>query len=110
MSVEKVLGQVATGATSEATLYTVPASTSAVGKSMFVCNRGNTSTTFRISVDVGGAGTEDKDYIYYDMTIAGNSTVPIKDICMTLAATDKVKVYAGNANLSFTLFGSERTV
>ena len=102
----KILGQVATAATTPSDLYTVPAATSAVCSSMVICNRGSVATTFRVSIAVAGAATSDKDYLYYDVTLAGNDTF-IATVGITLATTDKVKVYAGNANLSFNLFGTE---
>jgi hypothetical protein len=40
------------------------------------------------------------------VTIAGNDTF-MATIGMTLGNTDKVRVYAGAATLSFTLFGQE---
>lgn len=102
----KVLGQVAPNATTETTLYTAPSE--AVCSTVLVCNRSSTPTTFRISVDVGGGVTANKDYIYYDLTIGGNDTFAAT-FGMTLAATDVVRVYAGAATLSFTLFGMEIT-
>lgn len=102
----KVLGQSAPSAITETDLYTVPAATSAVASSIIVCNRGTTQATFRVSISVGGAATANKDYIYYDLLIAGNDTF-IATIGVTLATTDKVRVYASSANFSFSLYGSE---
>lgn len=102
----KVLGQQAPSATSETDLYTVPASTATVVSSVVCCNRGSTATTFRISVAVSGGATANKDYLYYDVPIAGNDSFTAT-IGITLATTDKVKVYAGNGNLSFNAFGEE---
>jgi len=104
----KTLGQQAPGATTETDLYTVPAATSAVISTITICNRNASSATFRISVSVGGGATANKDYIYYDVTIAGNDTFAAT-MGMTLATTDKIKVYASTANLSFNLFGQENT-
>ena len=101
----KVLGQAAPSVTTETALYTVPASTTSVVSSVVVCNR-STATTFRISVAVGGGVTANKDYLYYDTPIPANDTF-IATIGITLSATDVVRVYAGSANLSFSLFGQE---
>jgi hypothetical protein len=104
----KVLGQAAPSATTETTLYTVPASTSAVVSTLTVCNRSATATTFRISITVGGGATADKDYLYYDTPIGGNDC--FQDTAgITLATTDKIKVYATLATLSFQAFGQELT-
>lgn len=104
----KVLGQSAPNATTETALYTVPASTTVSVSSITVCNRSATATTFRISIDVAGGGTANKDYLYYDLAIAGNDTF-VATIGITLGAADIVNVYAGAATLSFSLFGMERT-
>lgn len=106
MNTYKILGQAAPAATTPSDLYTVPASTSAVISSIVICNRGSVATTFRVSVAAAGAATSDEDYLYYDVTLAGNDTF-IATVGITLATTDKVRVYAGNANLSFNLFGTE---
>jgi len=102
----KILGQSSPSATTETALYTVPAGTSTVCSSLSICNRGTTQTTFRISISAAGAATANKDYLYYDVTLAGNDTF-IATIGVTLATTDKIRVYSGNANLSFQLFGTE---
>jgi len=102
----KILGQAAPNATSETVLYTVPAARETIVSSITVCNRGAAETTFRISFSVAGAGTTAKDYIYYELLLSGGDTF-IATIGGTLAATDVIRVYAGNANLSFTAFGDE---
>ena len=102
----KVLGQISPAATTETALYTVPASTSAIGSSIIIANRSTTVATFRVSIVVGGVATTNKDYIYYDLPIGANDTF-IATIGITLATTDVVRVYASNTNLSFSLYGSE---
>lgn len=104
----KILGQQAPAATTPADLYTVPAATSTVVSSVIVANRGASPAMFRVSFSVGGAGTTNKDYIYYDVPIDGNDTF-IATIGVTLAATDKIRVYASTANVTFQAFGSELT-
>lgn len=108
MEVIKVLGQAAPLAAVETALYTVPAATSAVVSTVTICNRAAGPTTFRVSIRVGGGVTANKDYIYYAQNLAGNTTFSAT-IGITLAAADVVRVYAGSANLSFNLFGVERT-
>jgi hypothetical protein len=105
-NVYKILGQSSPSATTETTLYTVPAATSTVCSSISICNRGGTQTTFRVSISPAGAAIANKDYLYYDVTLAGNDTF-IATIGVTLATTDKIRVYSGNANLSFQIFGTE---
>lgn len=104
----KSLGQVAPSATTETDLYTVPTARTAVCSSIVICNRAGTSATFRVSHSVGGGATANKDYLYYDVTIAGNDTF-IATIGMTLDTPDKLRVYASSGNLSFNLYGQENT-
>lgn len=105
-TIYKILGQSSPSTTTETDLYTVPALTSAVCSSVSICNRGTTQTTFRVSISQGGASTANKDYLYYDVTLAGNDTF-IATIGISLGAGDVVRVYSGNNNLSFQLFGTE---
>jgi hypothetical protein len=102
----KILGQVAPAATTEVTLYEVPEFKSAVCSSIVICNRGSVATTFRVAIPPGGDATDDKDFLYYDVTLAGNDTF-IATIGITLSEFDQVVVYAGNTDLSFNLFGTE---
>lgn len=104
----KTLAQLNPTATTLTTLYTVPAATTTVVSSIFVCNRSATATSFRLSVAVAGAADDNKQYIAYDCPIAGNATVPII-AGITLAATDVVRAYATLATLTFSVFGSEAT-
>ena len=101
----KVLGQSNPGATTLTDLYAVPAATSAVCSSLVVCNQGGAGT-FRVSVAVAGAADAPKQYLYYDAPIGANTTIAVV-IGLTLATTDKVRVYASSGTMSFSLFGSE---
>jgi hypothetical protein len=102
----KVLGQVAPSATTATTLDTVPSATQCVVSTIAVCNRGATSATYRIAVRPAGATLANEHYIAYDSTVTANNSTMIT-IGITLAATDVITVYASNANLSFSAFGSE---
>ena len=104
----KVLAQSNPSATTLTDLYTVPSVTSVVGSTIFVCNTGSSSTTFRISVAVAGVADTLKQYLYYDITIPGNDTFAAT-VGISLATTDKVRIFAGNGNLTFNLFGTEIT-
>jgi hypothetical protein len=102
----KILGQSNPNATTLTDLYTVPSSTSATVSSIVVCNRSSTATSFRISVSIAGAAIANEQYLYYDVPIAGNDTF-VATLGITLATTDKVRVYATLATLSFNAFGVE---
>ena len=105
-NVYKILGQSSPSATTETDLYTVPSATSTVCSSISICNRGATQTTFRITISAAGAATSNKDYLYYDVILAGNDTF-IATIGITLATTDKIRIYSGNSSLSFQVWGTE---
>jgi uncharacterized secreted protein with C-terminal beta-propeller domain len=102
----KILGASAPAATTNTTLYTVPAVTQANGN-LFVCNRGNTNASFRIAVTVNGQSLNAKDYIAYDSPIAPAQTVNISGICLNTG--DFCTVYSSTSMLSFVLMGIETT-
>ena len=101
----KVLGQSAPSATTNTDLYTVPSATNAVCSTLVIANRG-ASTTFRVAVRPAGAAIANSQYIVYDNYVNQYDSVFLT-LGITLNATDVVTVYAGSANLSFSLFGSE---
>lgn len=104
-TVYKVLGQENPAATTATTLYTVPAATSTVCSTIAICNLG-TSTTYRIAIRPAGASLVNKHYLAYEAAINSYDTV-LLTVGLTLATTDVVTVYAGTANVTFQLYGSE---
>lgn len=106
-STYKVLGQSIPAAVTLTTLYTVPAVTQTVASTLSICNQG-VSTTVRVAVRPAGAGITASHYIVFDTTVNQYDTVFLT-LGITLATTDIVSVYAGTANVSFNLFGSEIT-
>lgn len=103
----KVLGQSNPAATTNTTLYTCATANGAVASTLAICNQG-VSTTVRAAVRVAGAAIEAKQYIVYDAVASANDTLFLT-IGVALANTDVVTVYAGTANVSFNLYGSEIT-
>lgn len=104
----KVLGQSNPSATTDTTLYTVPASTSAVCSTLSVCNLSSTAATYRVAVRPAGATLANSHYLAFDASVAGNDSV-LLTLGISLAATDVVTVRASTANVAFSLFGSEIT-
>jgi hypothetical protein len=104
----KVLGQSNPSATTLTTLYTVPASTQAVCSTIAICNTGSTATTYRLAVRPAGATIAIQHYLVYDSSVAALDSVFLT-LGVALASTDVVSVYAGNANLAFSLHGVEVT-
>lgn len=104
----KVLGQLAAAATTVEPLYTVPTLTSTTVSTLMVCNRTSGLLTFRVSVHVAGAGADNKQYVFYDVPLSGNTSLSVT-IGMTIAESDVINAYASAAGLSFNLFGVETT-
>jgi len=104
----KVLGQVDPAATTTTVLYTVPDMTQTTVSSIVAANRTGSAITFRLSVHVAGAGANDKQFIYYDKSVAANDSLPIV-IGITLNQTDVLKVYTSAVDMSFNIFGCEST-
>jgi hypothetical protein len=104
-STYKVLGQSAPLATTNTNLYTVPSATSTVCSTLAICNRG-ASTTFRVAVRPAGATIANQHYVVYDSAISSGDAIFLT-LGISLATTDVITVYAGTADLSFSLFGTE---
>lgn len=101
----QVLGQVATAATTATTLYTVPALKETIISTLVVANRNISAATYRIAIRPNGATLANQHYIAYDVPVGANDSTNIT-LGITLAAGDIITVYASNANLSFSAFGS----
>ena len=104
----KVLGQVDPAATTTTVLYTVPDKTQTTVSSIVAANRTGSAITFRLSVHVGGATADDKQFLFYDKSVAANDSLSIV-IGITLDQTDVIKVYTSAVDMSFNLFGCETT-
>lgn len=98
----KRLGAVAPAATTETDLYQAQSET--VISTFTVCNRSSTTATFRMSISQTGEATSTKDYIYYDVAIAGADNFSAT-LGLTMAVGDTLRVYSSNANLTFSAFG-----
>jgi hypothetical protein len=103
----KILGQAAPANTSNADLYTVPASTEAVISTLLVTNTTGTDATCRIFARVAGVAAATSNAIIYDGPVLGNDFQAIT-AGITLNATDIISVQSGTGNaLTFQAFGSE---
>jgi hypothetical protein len=102
----KVLGQLEPAATTESTLYTVPASTQTVCSTLSVCNNGTSDGTFRVRIKVNNAADDDGQYLFFDYGVAAKDTRTFT-LGITLGAADVFRVYSSVATMSFSLFGSE---
>jgi hypothetical protein len=106
-SVYKTLGQSNPAATTLTDLYTVPASTQTIVSTIVVANR-SVATAYRISIAINGAADSNEQYIAYDVAIGANEMHTLT-LGIALGDTDKIRVYATLATLSFNAFGVELT-
>ncbi len=103
----KVLGQVAPSANSPANLYTVPSGKSAVVSKLTLCNQNASAAKARVWVAQGGATTDVKQYVCYDMILPVGFAPAEAMAGFALGAGDVVRVQANMANVSFNVTGSE---
>lgn len=99
-----ILGQAALSATTNTTVYTVPASTLAV-VNVNVVNRAGTASTVRIALS-SSANPDTSEWIEYDSTIPANGVIERTGIAIN--AAERVVVYASTANCSVSVYGLEQ--
>lgn len=107
METLKILGQLVPNPLTLSDLYTVPVSTMTSVSSLVICNQNpDLWVVFRISLAIGGAVNDPKQYIYYDLPLDPNDTF-IATIGVGLNTGDVVRVQSSGSNISFNLFGVE---
>jgi hypothetical protein len=102
----KVLGQSKPTANTLTSLYTVPASTSAVISTIVVCNTTSSSEEIRIAVRPAGEAIADKHYIVHTVGVPAFANYTYT-LGLTLATTDVLSVFGLGGYASFSAFGSE---
>ena len=102
----KVLGQSNPSATTDTSLYTVPAATETIVSTITVSNQAATAGTYRIAVRPNGASIAKQHYLAYDVSLPGNASDTLT-LGITVDATDVITVRASTADFSFNAFGSE---
>lgn len=101
-SIWGILGQTADAST-EATLYTVPAS-KIVKYYVTVTNR-STAATFRLAHVFGGGATANEDYFAYDEALSANESLTSN--VRTGTAGDVVRAETSTANVTVQIYGVE---
>jgi hypothetical protein len=102
----KVLGQVNPSSNTLTTLYTTPSLTNTVVSTFTACNLDANTTTFSLAVRPSGAAINNKHYINYNISLAGNDTITAT-LGLTLSANDVVSVNCASTLVAFGLYGSE---
>ncbi len=107
---EKQLGQLRPANTTAASLYSPAASTTAVIKTIVICNTSGTATTFRIFQDDNGTTYDETTALFWDHTIAADTTVQVDVFLAMNDSTGNLAVRTGTADaLTFTCAGAEIT-
>jgi len=103
----KFLAQTAPNANVETTHYSVPSATSTIIKAINVTNTSSVADTFSIAiVPIAATAATTSNYIFYNTSIPGNSTITIKNP-YTLTSPNGIKVTSTNGTCTFNTFGTE---
>ena len=103
----KILGQTAPSSSTETLNYTVPSNTSTLVRSINITNTSSIADTYYIAiVATAGNAAGNANYIAYQNTISGNSTITIKS-GYTLPTGSGIRVKSTNGTTTFSTFGAE---
>tara|TARA_X000000368_G_scaffold378387_1_gene332732 strand:- start:2069 stop:2386 length:318 start_codon:yes stop_codon:yes gene_type:complete len=98
-----ILGQAAPTATTNTTIYTVPASTVSV-VNISIVNRGGSAATVRVALSATATPSDD-EYIEYNTSVGATSV--LERTGLVLDETKNVVVYASSADTSVSVYGLE---
>lgn len=102
----KILGKVKPNATTNTTLYTVPASTQTV-VNVKIANQSAVVSAIRLAVVLSGGSIAATDYMLYDYPLDGNKTLEMSGIALN--AGEFIVVYTANNTVSFVATGVEKS-
>jgi hypothetical protein len=103
-----LLEQRTPAATTEDTLYTVPAGFSVGLASVTICNTSGAARTFRLAIVKGGGATATASYVFYDLALPAATT---REWChaqpVALGGGDAIRIYASGTGVAFGAFGTK---
>lgn len=102
----KVLGQASPTANTLTTIYTVPATNSAILSTITVCNRGTANAVFSLAVRPAGESIADKHYITYETFLPNKDTIYLT-LGLALSATDVLSANVSTSDVSIGAYGTE---
>jgi hypothetical protein len=105
---EKQLGRGNPGAVNTA-LYTLPAATTAVVKSIVVCNTSGSAQTYRVFLDDSGSSYTAATALFYDDTVNANETKFLELFAAMATVGGSLAVFASTTDVTFTVYGAEIT-
>lgn len=98
-----ILGQSAPTATTNTTVYTVPASTTSTF-TVSICNTGSSAITARLAI--AGTGTPGaSEWLEYDVSIPANGV--LERTGLVAQASENVVVYVSAATAAISVYGFE---
>lgn len=100
-----ILGQSAPSATTNTTVYTVPAGTTSTFTAS-ICNRGTSAITARLAVAATGT-PGNSEWLEYDASIPASGVLERSGI--VAQATKQVVAYVSAATASVSVYGFEET-
>jgi hypothetical protein len=101
-----IFGQAIPAAATPALLYTVARGKQSNLETLTVCNQSAVATTFRVRIRRAGAVDAAEQYLYYDQSIAANTTY-VHWWTLKLGTLDNVWVESASGTVSFNAFGQE---
>jgi hypothetical protein len=106
----KQLGQLMPTNTTAASLYSPGASTQTLIKSIVVCNTSGDPVAYRVFHDDNGTTYDTTTALYYDVALAGNTTIVLEFNLAMNDSTGNLAVRTDRANnITFTCYGAEIT-
>ena len=102
-----ILGQSAPSATTDTSVYTVPASTLAVVNVMIINRSASNPADVRIALAASGT-PNNEEYIEYDVSVPPKGV--LERTGMALQASKSVIVYTSTADTSVTVTGLEQVI
>ncbi len=102
----KILGQAIPATTTLTDIYTVPPGKQTTVSSITICNQSNAGVTFNISICIGGAIDNPKQYIYFQLGLDSYDTF-IASAGISLATGDVIRAWSSSNVISFNVFGVE---
>tara|TARA_X000001036_G_scaffold399704_1_gene403558 strand:- start:348 stop:668 length:321 start_codon:yes stop_codon:yes gene_type:complete len=100
-----ILGQNALAATTNTTVYTVPASTHAVVNVSVVNRNSSAAATVRLALSATGSPSN-AEYIEYDVSVPKNGV--LERTAISLNASKNIVAYTSGSDVSVSVYGIEQ--